>query len=261
MKKIIFIFTLISVLISSVSAQMLKISPNRKFFVQSDAKPFFWLGDTGWLLFKKCSREETIQYLETRRRQGFNVIQVMLLHDVKNSKNFYGDEAIVNSDVSKLIVTDGKNFKDSTEYDYWDHVEWAIDEAAKRGLMMALVPIWGSNVKAGLVNETQAKIYAEFLAERFKNKPNVVWLNGGDLKGDEGEAVWKMLGATLRKNDPNHLITFHPRGRYSSSDWFHDEEWLDFNMFQSGHRNTRRTIRRTTSIISAKIIGVLCRWI
>lgn len=237
MKKIIFIFTLISVLISSVSAQMLKISPNRKFFVQSDAKPFFWLGDTGWLLFKKCSREETIQYLETRRRQGFNVIQVMLLHDVKNSKNFYGDEAIVNSDVSKLIVTDGKNFKDSTEYDYWDHVEWAIDEAAKRGLMMALVPIWGSNVKAGLVNETQAKIYAEFLAERFKNKPNVVWLNGGDLKGDEGEAVWKMLGATLRKNDPNHLITFHPRGRYSSSDWFHDEEWLDFNMFQSGHRN------------------------
>jgi hypothetical protein len=33
------------------------------------------------------------------------------------------------------------------------------------------------------------------------------------------------------------LITFHPRGRTQSSTWFHDEPWLSFNSFQSGHRN------------------------
>ena len=32
-------------------------------------------------------------------------------------------------------------------------------------------------------------------------------------------------------------MTFHPRGRNSSSAWFHKETWLDFNMFQSGHRS------------------------
>jgi hypothetical protein len=32
-------------------------------------------------------------------------------------------------------------------------------------------------------------------------------------------------------------MTFHPRGRYSSSDWFHNESWLDFNMIQSGHKD------------------------
>jgi hypothetical protein len=32
------------------------------------------------------------------------------------------------------------------------------------------------------------------------------------------------------------LITFHPRGRTASSDWFHNTAWLDFNMVQSGHR-------------------------
>jgi hypothetical protein len=31
-------------------------------------------------------------------------------------------------------------------------------------------------------------------------------------------------------------MTFHPRGRTASSEWFHKENWLDFNMVQSGHR-------------------------
>ncbi len=31
-------------------------------------------------------------------------------------------------------------------------------------------------------------------------------------------------------------MTFHPFGRTQSSRWFHDASWLDFNMFQSGHR-------------------------
>lgn len=221
---------------SSLVAQNLKISSNGRFFVEN-SKPFFWLGDTAWLLFKKCSREEALKYLETRKAQGFNVVQVMVLHDLKDAKNAYGDFAIEKTDVSKTVVTNGNNFNNSDEYDYWDHVEWVIDEAAKRKIYMALVPVWGSNVKANLVSESQAKNYAEFLANRFKNKPNIIWLNGGDLKGDEGENVWKMLGKTLRQNDKNHLITFHPRGRYSSTDWFHNEDWLDFNMFQSGHRN------------------------
>ena len=75
-----FIFLLI-VLISGISAQTIRISPNGRFFAQTGGRPFFWLGDTGWLLFKKCSREETVAYLETRQKQGFNLIQVMVLHD------------------------------------------------------------------------------------------------------------------------------------------------------------------------------------
>lgn len=221
---------------STAFAQSLKISSNGRFFEQSNGKPFFWLGDTGWLLLKKCTREETINYLETRKKQGFNVVQIMLLHDLKNTKNIYGDAALAGSDVSKPMVTKGNSFTNAEEYDYWDHVEWTIDEAAKRQIFTALVPVWGSNVKGNLVNENQARIYAGFLAERFKNKPNIIWLNGGDLRGDNHPEVWKTLGKTLRENDANHLITFHPRGRTMSSEWFHNEDWLDFNMFQSGHR-------------------------
>lgn len=31
-------------------------------------------------------------------------------------------------------------------------------------------------------------------------------------------------------------MTFHPRGRTTSATWFNNAPWLDFNMFQSGHR-------------------------
>lgn len=228
----IFIFLLSLNLLS----QSLKVSPNGRFFTEN-GKPFFWLGDTAWLLLKKCTREETLKYLDTRKKQGFNVVQVMLLHDLKNPTNAYGDKAIERTDVSKPIVTKGSNFQNSDEYDYWDHVEWTINEAAKRKIYVALVPIWGSNVKADLVSESQAKSYVEFLANRFKNKPNIIWLNGGDLRGDDHRNIWNIIGKTLKSNDKNHLITFHPRGRTMSSEWFHSENWLDFNMFQSGHRN------------------------
>jgi hypothetical protein len=59
----------------------LRISDNKRFLITETGDPFFWLGDTGWLLFTKLSREEGERYLEDRRQKGFNVIQVMVIHN------------------------------------------------------------------------------------------------------------------------------------------------------------------------------------
>src|SRR5689334_18417544 len=115
----------------------LKISPNGRYFTQNEA-PFFWLGDTGWLLFIKLNREEAVQYLEQRKQQGFNVIQVMVLHDTRKAVNVYGDSALISQDASKPRITPGNNFRDTTQYDFWDHVDYVIDQAAQRGIYMAL---------------------------------------------------------------------------------------------------------------------------
>lgn len=236
-KTVIIVFAMMFTLAQAQQKMpLLKVSSNGRFFQTADDKPFFWLGDTGWLLFIKCNRDEVIQYLETRKEQGYNVIQVMLLHSLQAARNVYGDSALINRNIAMPAVTKGNDWLDTAAYDYWDHVDFIIDEAAKRGIYMAMVPVWGSNVKDGKVSVEQAGAYAEFLATRYKNKSNIIWLNGGDIKGNDGHAVWQTIGATLRKYDPVHLITFHPRGRTSSSEWFHKESWLDFNMFQSGHR-------------------------
>lgn len=212
----------------------LHVSENGRFLTE-DGKPFFWLGDTGWLLFNKLTREQSDQYLEDRRQKGFNVIQAMVLHTVP-SVNIYGDSSLVKGDISKPAVTEGSAFGDTAQYDFWDHVDYVIDRAKEKGIYMALVPVWGTNVKDKKVTPEQAKVYAEFLAKRYKEKSNVIWLNGGDIRGTEGKKVWEVIGSTLRANDPQHLITFHPRGRTGSSEWFHNAKWLDFNMVQSGHR-------------------------
>ena len=216
--------------------QALKVSENGRYLVTADGEPFFWLGDTGWLLFNKLKREEADTYLEDRAKKGFNVVQVMVLHDVPNSVNAYGDSALINKNVATPDTTQGKSFTDSTQYDFWDHVDYVIDKAAENGIYMALVPVWGSNVKAGHVNQQQAKAYSEFLANRYKDRTNIIWLNGGDIPGSDSLAVWKVIGTTIKQLDTTHLMTFHPRGRTASSEWFHNEPWLDFNMVQSGHR-------------------------
>jgi hypothetical protein len=217
--------------------QGIKISENHRYFTTKKGDPFFWLGDTGWLLFTKLNREDAEKYFDNRVAKGFNVIQVMVLHDLNHAVNIYGDSALINHNIANPKTTEGNLFTDSAQYDFWDHVDYLVDLAAKKGIYMALVPIWGSNVKGGRVSVEQAKTYASWLANRYKNKPNIIWLNGGDIKGSDSLNVWNAIGNTINQIDTNHLITFHPRGRMQSSMWFQNEHWLKFNMFQSGHRS------------------------
>jgi hypothetical protein len=214
----------------------LKVSENRRFLTTENGDPFFWLGDTGWLLFTKLNRDEAEQYLETRRQQGFNVIQAMVLHSVRNEVNVYGDSALSGNRVDHPLVTADSSFDDPEQYDYWDNIDYIIDLAGKKGIYIALVPVWGSNVRSGLVTRKQAENYALWLAERYKNRQNIIWINGGDVRGNDSTAVWKIIGSSIRKTCKNQLITYHPFGRTQSSTWFHNEPWLDINMFQSGHR-------------------------
>ena len=218
-----------------VYSQTLKISENKRFFTDQGGKPFFWLADTGWLLFNRLTREEADRYLTDRQQKGFNVVQVMVVQALR-TVNVYGDSALTNRDLGVPKVTDGNVFENSEAYDYWDHVDYVVGKAAEKGIKIGMVPIWGNAVKNGKTSPAQAKAYAQFLAQRYRDRPNIVWINGGDIQGDVVPEIWEAIGSTLRTEDPDHLITFHPFGRMQSSKWFHDREWLDFNIFQSGHR-------------------------
>ena len=136
-------------------------------------------------------------------------------------------------------MTDGYNFKNINQkgvYGYWDHMDYIIRTAARKGLYIGMVCIWGSPVSRGEMTVEQAKAYGKFLAERYKDEPNIIWFIGGDIRGDVKTAEWEALATSIKAIDKNHLMTFHPRGRTTSSTWFNAAPWLDFNMFQSGHR-------------------------
>ena len=102
----IFLFTACNSEKEAATMKALKVSGDGRFLMTEDGKPFFWLGDTGWLLLNKLNREEVELYMKDRSKKGFNVIQVMVLHKVP-LVNVYGDSALVNADVSKPFITSG----------------------------------------------------------------------------------------------------------------------------------------------------------
>ncbi len=217
------------------AAGPLTVSSNKRYLQHADGTPFFWLADTAWLLFQKLNRQETERYLDNRRAKGYNVVQAVVL-SFGPVRNVYGAAPLVDGDPARPAITPGNDPSIPGQYDYWDHIDWVLDRAAAKDIYIAIVPAWGSVIKRGQVNEANAASYAGFLAKRYRDRPNIIWMNGGDLQGDVQRATWEILGRTLRELDPHHLITFHPFGRTQSSTWFHTAAWLDFNMFQSGHR-------------------------
>ena len=218
----------------------LMVSENSRYLQHENGDPFFWLGDTGWLLFQRLNRGETKLYFENRKEKKYNVIHCIFLQFFHHT-NAYGDSAFVNGDMSLPAITPGNDPNDATQYDYWDHVDYMVDLAAQYGIYMAIAPTWSHLVyKDTSITTEKAELFAAHLANHFKDKPNIIWINGGSSKGERNTDIWELIGSTIKKNDPNHLMTFHPFGRMQSSTWFNNSSWLDVNMFVSGHRNYKQ---------------------
>ncbi|MCD7905988.1 MAG: DUF4038 domain-containing protein [Clostridiales bacterium] len=197
------------------------ISKNHKYLTCGN-KPFFWPGDTGWLIFHKLTEEDAYVYLKNRADKGFNVIQAVLV---------YATEGLC--DINKMYIPNC----DVEDIKYWEHCDRVIKTAEKLGLYTALLPCWGSLLKAGVITEENAGRYAEFLGERYKDCDNIIWVLGGDIRPAGFEKIYDIMGNILKEKNPDKLITFHPFGRCTSSTWFNDRSWL-------GQQESRGLFRR-----------------
>ena len=241
----------------------LLVSPeNHHYLAFQDGKPFFWLADTGWEMLHRLNRAETESYLENRKAKGFNVIQTVLISEFIHSDkltNFYNDSIFRNENPDKPAITPGNNPENAKEYDFWDHVDFAVKTAESKGLYLALLPSWGEWVtprtdKALFNTKEQAYNYGWFLGNRYRNSPNIIWILGGDRHPDErpnGLELWRAMAEgiadgtnNIRKMDgkadySTTLMSYHCFE--SSSKWFHNDEWIDFDMWGSYHAEVNNT--------------------
>ena len=226
----------------------LKVSAEHRFLVDDGGKPFFYLADTGWELFHRLDRKDAAAYLKTRAGQGFTVVQAVALaeSDGLTDPNAYGKLPLVEKDPTRPATTPGANPARPAEYDYWDHVDYIVDEANRNGIYVGLLPTWGSwVVKDPRKNESifsveSAQVYGEFLGRRY-GKKGVIWILGGDRSPEGVEPIWRSMakgiaiGVSGKEDYDAVLMGFHPRGGATSSTWFHNDAWLDVNMQQTGH--------------------------
>jgi hypothetical protein len=196
------------------------------------------MGDTAWELFHRLNKEQADQYLKRRAEQGFTVIQAVALaeFDGLHVPNPYGDLPLENDDPTKPLEK------------YFQHVDYIIDKAAEYGLVIGFLPTWGDKVFKNtwgkgpeIFTVENAKIYGQWLGERYKNRKNIIWILGGDRnpRNEADLAIWRAMAAGIEEGvggADKAMMTFHPQpNEEGSAQWFHNDSWLDFNMFQNGH--------------------------
>ncbi len=224
--------------VQSAELPRLSVSENGHFLKAND-QPFFWLGDTAWELFHRLNREEAIAYLDHRAKHGFNVIQAVALAELDglHTPNAYGHKPLIDDDPTKPDVKHGP------DNDYWDHVDFIVDQANQRGIYIGFLPTWGDkwNKKWGqgpeIFSPANAAEYGRWLGERYRDA-GLIWIVGGDrpVENEAHKQIIRSMALGLREGDgATHLIAFHPTGGSGSSDPFHNEPWLDLNMRQNGH--------------------------
>jgi hypothetical protein len=225
----------------------IRVSDNGRFLSKPNGEPFFWLADTAWPLFARLDREEADHYLRDRAEKRFTVIQAVVMGgpwETMTDPNRYGALPLVEMDPARPNEA------------WFQHVDWIVDRAARHGLRMALLPVWGlSLINFGaLFNPEKAATFGRFLGERYRRR-GVIWVLGGDTipmwwarhaRGapiiDHRPIYDAMARGIIEGEGGDPFITYHPCGvsfsgtpRPRTSLYFHDRDWLDMNMVQTSH--------------------------
>lgn len=221
--------------------QGFRVSEDGHRFVLEDGTPFFWLGDTAWLLFTLSPADIEV-YMADRAQRGFNVIQCMVIRTEPEEKSTLvpaHDGVLPFSSLAPLAFNEA----------YFSHIDTIVETAARHGLRVAMATLWGRDAD-GLFRDGEQDnyAYARFLGERYKDRPNVIWIASGEYEkinpgwvdqqydiDTRQQRLLSRLGEGLRDgSDGRNLITIHPI--FTSARHSHDAPWLDFNMQQTwGH--------------------------
>jgi hypothetical protein len=227
-----------------VAQGMLTVAADGRSILRPDGSKLQINGDTAWSLAVNLNDADTITYLNDRQAKGVNLIVVNLIEhkfseQTPKWRNKNGDDPFTST-----VSAGNPDFTTPNE-PYWAHVDWIVDQAKARGMYVLAFPCyigyqpdgvgdegWGSVVSAN--GTTRMTTYGNFLGNRYKNKPNIIWAIGGD--NDPVNTVSGVGDLTVHYNNlangikanASHLMTAHGNGESISSTSY-NQTWLDLN--------------------------------
>ncbi len=201
-------------------AYPVKVSENKRYIVDQKGIPVFWLGTTQWQIFREYTLEEARTILEKTRSNGFAFVQAMLMGVGDGTQpNVYGQKPWINN--NPLTPNEA----------YFRNVDSVIGIARENNLILS-VTLYHQRYRK-YITIKNARAWAKWLAQRYKNVPNIVWSMTPEAK-EEFVPILRQLAAGLHEGDEGyHLITFKPDPAPYSSSFIHNENWLDFNSMQT----------------------------
>jgi hypothetical protein len=215
----------------------IQIAPTKDYFIMND-KPFFYLADTVWSVFTNATLEEWGKYLDYRKAQGFNALQIDILPQWDASQ----------SDIEMKPFELDENgqwnfFKPNGEY--FNRAQSMMEMAVECGFVPVLVVLWCNYVPdtwASKFNPTHimpagaVKPYVEHIVHVF-DRYDPVYIISGDTDLDSDTACWYYATAldTIKALRQDALTTMHLGGGNVITDAFANNPNLDFYMYQSSH--------------------------
>jgi hypothetical protein len=224
MKRQLLLMALLSSCVSAMGATPIawpiQVSPNGRYFVDHKGRPVFWLGTTQWELFRGYAREDAQLILDKSKDKGFVFVQTMLVGVGDGTRaSVYGQKPWLNDE--PLTPNEA----------YFQNVDGVIQAGRERDLILYMMPYHQTCRKR--ITLANARPWAKWLAQRYKEVPNIVWSLIPEAK-PEFVPILRELAAGLREGDGGaHLITVEPDPSPHSSSFIHGEEWLDFNSLQT----------------------------
>lgn len=184
----------------------LKPSTNHRYLVDRNGVPFLMVGDAPQAMVGNLSLSKAKVFIKNRAGYGVNALWVNLLCDGYTACNADG----TTFDGIAPFTTPGDFSTPNAAY--FDRAASMLDAAAAKGMVVLLDPIetggWLGVLDAN--GTAKARHYGEFLGNRFKDTPNIIWMSGNDFQSWRDPSQNAVVRAAMRgiaATDPNHIQT------------------------------------------------------
>jgi len=216
---------------------ILRTAKSRDHFVRA-GRPFFYLADTVWSAFTNISLSQWEQYLDYRRAQGFNVLQITILPQWDRSRGYEHPEPFKRKGVQWDYAAPND--------EYFQRAREMLRTARERDFTPALVFLWcdcvpgtwaSARIPGHEIPPEAIDSYAETVVRTFAGFDPVYLISGDtDFKTPETAKTYLNALRAVKRLAPNALTTFHLNPDTELPDQIVRAEELDFYMYQSGHQ-------------------------
>ncbi len=205
----------------------LKVRPGARFLEDAAGNPFFMHGDAAWSLIVQLRRQAVEEYLQDRRRRGFNTILINLL------EHRFASDAPNNAYGEPPFLTAGDYARPNEKY--FAHADWVIGRAQELGFVIIVAPSWlghqggdeGWYGEMLISGPKKLHAYGRYVGQRYQHFKNIIWLHGGDYDPPDKNIVRDIVDG-IREFQPNALHSAHAEIRAAVEYWS-GEPWLDLN--------------------------------